>query len=284
MAIASIKADTKDLRAVLAQHSEFAKKTVPQLVRAHARLCAVELANRTQPFSTGSQDKSGFELGRNKVKRDVNKVIKDRQDLDIQAELIQDESIKARAKKLLTSGNLQAIAVLFQKIGFAKGGAEVLSGKASIKKTHTANRSKNTGRAYKPRMLFIAADVEKYSDEVAKRVGMSKAGWSACARLIGASNGLKGDGARGIPAWAKKKSHGSNGAIVDATRFGNNPHVILTNNIPWISRICKKAEQDFAVRIASDKMLKSFAKALSEATKKNAKMRDLTNELSSKAV
>jgi len=185
---------------------------------------------------------------------------------------------------LLSSGNLQAIGALFQKIGFAKGGFEVLSGKASIKNAHTSSRSKTTGRAYKPRTLFLTEDIEKYSDEVAKRVGMSKAGWSACARLIGSANGLKGDGARGIPAWAKKKSHGNNGSIIDATRFGNNPHVVLTNNIPWISRICQKSEQDFAVRIASDKMLKSFAKALSEATKKNAKMRDLTNELSSKAV
>ena len=283
MAKASIRLDSSDFRQVLANHAEFARQTVPQLVRAHARLCAVALANRTQPFSENAQDKKGLELGQKKVKRDVNKVIKDRQDLDIKAELIQDESIKARARKLLSSGNLQAIGALFQKIGFAKGGFEVLSGKASIKNAHTSSRSKTSGRAYRPKTLFLTEDVEKYSNEVAKRVGMSKAGWAECARIIGKSNGLKGDGARGIPGWAKKKQARVNGAVKDATRNTSEPYVVLWNKIPWVSRICKKSEQDFAVRIASDKMVKSFEKALIEAAKSNTKMRKIADYLTSQA-
>jgi len=45
----------------------------------------------------------------------------------------------------------------------------------------------------------------------------------------------------------------------------------MTNTIPWISNICNKADQQIAVKDATDKMFDSFQKALKAAAKKNAK-------------
>jgi hypothetical protein len=276
----SIRADTADLRAVLAQHSEFAQKTVPQLVRSHARLCAVELALRTTPFSVGSLKDSAKKQGENCVTNDIRKVMMDRKDFESFISNFGNEAIRARLQKLIASGNWPVLTETLNKLGYAAklGGVDFV-GKSDFAATHQKYRNKTTGRTRKKtdKMHVATSSLDPYIKGAIKRVGMSKGGWAECARQIGnlkaGKNGKAADNARGIPAWAKR--HKKGGEVKDNTGNTNNPHVIMTNTFPWISRICPKVEQDNSVRIATQKMLESFVHALKAAAKKNEQARKL---------
>lgn len=284
----SIRADTADLRAVLAQHAEFAQKTVPQLVRSHARLCAVELALRTTPFNGGGGDaaskaaasKAALKLGENAVLFDIEKVIMPKKNFVAFVSNFGSEEIKARIQKLITSGNWQALTEILNKLGYADslGGVDFV-GKSQFHATHQKYRSKATGRTRKKtdKMHVATSDMSGYIKRVQKRVGMSKGGWAECARQIGvlkdSKSGKAADQARGIPQWAKR--HGKGGHVDNHTGNLKNPHVIMHNNFPWASRVCSKTEQQNAVRIASEKMIESFLHALKAAAKSNAQARKL---------
>ena len=59
----AITLKSQDLDAMLDAFGALQGKTIPELVRKNARLLAVELANRTQPFSVG---KGGGAKGKEK--------------------------------------------------------------------------------------------------------------------------------------------------------------------------------------------------------------------------
>jgi hypothetical protein len=273
---ASIRADTADLRAVLAKHSEFAQKTVPDMVRAHARLCAVELALRTTPFSVGSMNEKAKELGEKAVEWNIKRMIMDRKDFESFIGNFGNERLRARIQKLIAAGKWATLTEVLNRIGYAEklGGVDFVkrSGFAAL---HEKYRHKITGRTLKKtdKMHVATSSISGYVKKVQKRVGMSKGGWAQCARLVGnlkaGKNGKAADNARGIPQWVKRHKHG--GEVKDKTNNTKNPHVIMTNTFPWISRICPKVEQDKSVRIATQKMLESFVHALKAAAKKNAK-------------
>lgn len=277
---ASIRADTADLRAVLAQHSEFARKTVPQLVRAHARLCAVELALRTTPFSVGSRKDSAKKQGENCVTNDIRKVMMSRQDFEAYISNFGNEQLRARIQQLITAGNWSALTEMLNKLGYASklGGVDFIK-KSDFKSTHQKYRNKTTGRTRKKtdKMHVATSDLGPYIKGAIKRVGISKGGWAECARQVGTlkagKNGKAADNARGIPAWAKR--HRKGGEVKDNTNNSGNPHVIMTNTFPWISRICTADEQDRSVRIASEKMIESFFQALKAAAKTKAQANKL---------
>jgi len=272
----SIRADTKDIRAVLAKHSEFVQKTVPEMVRAHARLCAVQLALRTAPFSVGSKEASARKGGETTIRNDFKKVMNTKADLHMYIENMSSDSLREKLKKMMFDGKWAALIKLSNKLGLASGigGIEMVKG-AGLRAIHEKHRDKRTGRvSKKPDKYYVASvDTEGYIKKRLKRVGMSKGGWAQCARLVGnlkaGKNGKAADNARGIPQWVKRHKHG--GEVKDKTNNTKNPHVIMTNTIPWISNICNKADQKIAVRVATEMMFESFQKALKAAAKKNAK-------------
>lgn len=269
MGKAGITVDSKSLRQVLSDHSYFSRFTVPKLVRKYARLCAVELANRTQPFSVGQGGGRGeaYTQGSTRVKNDIGKVLRGKDDLRAMAEYMDDEKIRARVLALIDSGNLEAASKVFANCGFTKswGGYELVRGRAEMKKIHNANRRMRTDghTINKPGKLYVTTtSAEPYIKQVVKRVGMSKGGWAECARQIG---GVQGDGARGIPSWAKRIKAG--GEVVDRSTDKRNPHFVMTNTYPWISRICTPIEQKRAVSMAIDKMILEMGKALAAEAK-----------------
>lgn len=265
MAKARISVMTKRLRAVLEKHSEFVQKSVPQLVRAHARLCAVELAHRTTPFSVGSAGETAKKKGENRVANDIRKIIMRKEDFTSFTNNFGNEKVRARIQHLIAGGNWIALKGMLDRIGYASqlGGVEFVK-RSDIAATHKIYRDKKTGRTIKQRdkMYISIGKLDPYIKKAIAKVGMSKGGWADCARQIST---LKGDGAREIPQWAKR--HKKGGRIEDKTNKRSNPRVLMTNTYPWISRICTPAEQKKSVRIASEKMLISFDKALKAAAK-----------------
>ena len=263
---AKITVDSKELDEILKNHEAFVKKSVPEMVRKYSRLCAVELANRTQPFSVGSgAGKKAEGKGKKAVSVGVGKVIPSKERLQIIADATTNEKLRKQLQSNINSGNMAAFGASLKAVGMYKD-YQVLS-KSQISDVHKQYRSKITGRSLSPRKtaFLTSANLGAYIKKIQKRVGLSKSGWADCARKIG---GLKGDGARGIPAFAKTKRHGSHGRVTFNLK-GDNPSVTMRNDIPWISRICPPKEQMMALKIAKDKMIKEMNHRLKAATKTN---------------
>jgi len=277
------------LSTILAKFDQMDEGGTARLIKAHARLCAVQLALRTQPFSVGQKGKGkAYEYGSDRVKYDIGKVVRTNSKLLEIADHISNEKIQARMRELIAAGDYEAVAKILKAtriaIGFG-GDVEVLRNADNIKSAHRKHRNPQSGRTRgKTDKMYVANQLrwDAYVKEATKRVGRSKAGWADCARKI---NAVQGDGARGIPAWAKSASHGSAGQVNDNSKTTPHGFVEMTNTIPWTDRICKASEQDAAMSFAKHAFIKSLQRSFSAAAKKTGNISDhidqeinLTNE------
>ena len=257
--------ESKDLDAILDAYSQLQDVTIPDLTRKHARLLAVELANRTQPFSVGKGGGAkGQNAGMRRTRLDIERLFNGEEMFRDIIDGTENQKLAADFRKMQSSGQWEKLAALMRAIGIIKKPLKVVSSSMLVHKKH---RNKISGRVYSKRRIdaiYISRDSDEYMNETVKKVGLSKAGWAACARLI---KGIKGDPARGIPAWAKKKAHGKHARVVDRTNNTENPRIHLKNTIRWISRICPESEQKKALRIVHEKMLKSIKIAMAHARK-----------------
>jgi len=266
----AIKIDLKNMTEMMEQFQQVSGKSMAEIVRGHARLCCVELANRTNPFTVGGGsevlDKGKINLG-----KDIRKVIKEPDDVASRARrFITDDNTRARVLALITAGKWSAVARIFTnlKIISSPGDLQLVSGQAAIKEVHKLNRSKSTGRSTSPRLHInrTPSGLETYITEVSKMIGYTKSGWAECARKIGR---LSGDNARGIPAFAKRQKQG-NFDYQDRSGDKDNPHFIMTNTTPWVSKMIHPSEITAATNIASGKMIKSMERVLQYAAKQKA--------------
>jgi hypothetical protein len=276
-----ITVNADNLTSVLLQYATLTGKGIPDLMRSNARLCAVELANRTQPFSVGKVKEAGAEAktaGDTRTANDIGKVIKTKSRLDEILANTQSEKLRASLVSLATSGRWQALSDIFQKIGF--GAIEFITDTQAFKAAHKYNRSRSTGQTFKKAdKLYIApSGLPAYIDAVVKRVGLSKSGWAECARQIG---GVKGDAARGIPAFAKR--HKAGYGKVSETIAGAKTSFTLTNTLPWADKVCRPSEQRTALTMAKTKMIEQMRRAIKAAAKPKTDMKSVISEEVEKA-
>jgi hypothetical protein len=153
----------------------------------------------------------------------------------------------------------------------------------TIEAYHQQYRSKRTGHTISPRGEYTIAPTgfEPYLRQVAKRLGYTKSGWSECARKIG---GVQGDGARGIPAFAKRQ-RGKNWKVEDHSKDKGNPYFVMMNTTPWMSkRLLTDARQAEASDIAKERMIKAMNMALRHAAKAGVDVRSFVEKLKDEAV
>ena len=276
-----IKSDTSELKEILANFKQFTSFTIPVLVRQHARLLAVELANRTQPFSvsaTGQKiseaGKSAANKGKFAVEVGVTNVFRSRKTLQTVVDKTQNESLKNRLQNLINAGKNKSIGEVFKSVGMVNE-YELVS-KSGFAAIHKSHRSKKSGRTWSPKktMYIATSGLPTYIKEVQKRVGYSKSAWADCARQIG---GLKGDGARGIPAFAKSKNHKSAGRIVDGIS-SRNPFIRMSSDISWASRVLPNSQIKVAHHVVRNKMIKEADKMTKAAARKNFNPTPIENE------
>ena len=261
-----IKSDTSELDEIFANFQKFTDQTIPLLVRRHARLLAVELANRSQPFSVGANKKYAKQTGQNAVENDLTKVFRTKKTLQGVVDKTENESLKKRLQKALDSGNNKKIGEIFKAVGMVN--EFELVAKSGLRKIHKAQRSPRSGRTWSPKKsMYIAMgqSLSSYMKEVKKRVGFSKSAWAECAERIG---GVKGNPTRGIPAFAKSKDNIAKGVIIDGIK-SRNPFIKMESRLPWASRILASSEINFAHHIVRDKMIKQANYMIRHAAKKN---------------
>lgn len=258
------------LQNVMEQYKQVTGKSMGEIVRAHARLCCVELANRTNPFTVGGGSEV-LDKGTRNLGRDIRKAIKEPEDVAGRARrFIEDDKTRLRVLALIAAGKWSTVAKIFVnfKIISTTEDLQLVTGDKKIKAIHKLNRSKLTGRTSSPRkhINWTPEGLEGYIGEVSKMIGYTKSGWAECARRIGR---LSGDNARGIPAFAKRQKQ-SNFDVEDHSSDKDNPHFIMTNTTPWVSKMIKGSEITAATNIASGKMIKSMERVLQYAAKEKA--------------
>jgi hypothetical protein len=278
MAKGSIAVDMTSLQNVMEQYKQVTGKSMGEIVRAHARLCCVELANRTNPFTVGGGSEA-LDKGTHNLGRDIRKAIKEPDDVAGRAErFITDDKTRLRVLALIAAGRWNVVARIFANLKILSSPDQLqdVSGETGMKATHKLNRSKSTGRTSSPRKHInkIPEGLEGYIGEVSKMIGYTKSGWAECARKIGR---LSGDNARGIPAFAKRQKQG-NFDVEDHSGDKDNPHFIMTNTTPWVSKMIKESEITAATNIASGKMIKSMERVLQHAAKQKADIAAITKQ------
>lgn len=279
MAKGYVKVDSTNLKETMKRFEEATGKSVPDIVRASARICAVELANRTQLFSVGKGGgKATLEKYKGYLRKDLLKIVKDKEHLEEKAANIADAGLRLKLQEAIASGKTQTIAAMLKAVGTIKDTSQfnLVSGPGQIAPIHKSHRSKRTGRALSTRPLFHYAKggIKGYLNVISKRLGYVKSGWAECAREIG---GIKGDGARGIPAWAKRHK-GNNFKVRDQSRLKQiNPSITMTNTTPWVRRVLSGRDEKEAVDIGRERMIKmmnSVFSALAKERKANSRSVD----------
>lgn len=260
---------------MLSKFAQLSGGGISDLVRANARLAAVELANRTQPWTDKKDNKGADVLEKvsKTVTTDVKKVIKTKDDFETYLHgRIQDERIKKRLLEVARADRYDLLGKIMFNCGMitSEDGIKKLTGDSEHSETHKKYRS-NTGRTSSPTdAKYISQGLLTYIQNVLKRIGYAKSGWAECARAIG---GIKGDGARGIPAFAKRqRGNNFNFQKISAQQFE------MTNSTPYIDRLCDSSAKSAAVDVASDNLTKSILKAFDAASKKESIMKEIIEQ------
>jgi hypothetical protein len=277
---------TNDIEDMLDKYQQVSGRSVRDLVRAYARLACVQLANRTQAFTTGPSDgPAALDRQSKTVSFDIKKVIKDKESLRERFEKsVQDEKIRDRLVKVLNAGRYDILAKIMVNIGMIHSESDFIkiAGGSSAKSAHTQHINRKSGRTNSPpgKVYLSTGELEGYITEVQKRIGYAKGGWAECAREIG---GISGDGARGIPAYAKRHK-GKNFSVSDRSSDKDEPHFTMTNSTPYIRKLLDQGQEMAAMNIARERMIKSLEKIFQAAAKKDSNIPATTKTETESAV
>ena len=243
-----IKLDNLRLEKILKEYQVVLEKSLPECVRINARLLAVELARRTQPFGDDGK------IGEAAVERDIRKVVK--LPIQLTSQMTSPRLAKSIREKV-AAGNWKGVRDTMIASGWAKD-FQFLNGSAAIKPVHQSYRNKR-GRVKKKDGDIFATDsstLHNYSEMIKARVGIAKAGWAACAKELKTG---KGAGTRGIPTWVTRHlKTRTNGHISDRTNNTKAPTVQLVNTVPWIDTVISNMQRLEALSNIGGRMKKQM--------------------------
>jgi hypothetical protein len=267
---ASVTLEKTGLEQMFEFYGAVKQKTLPEVLRIHARLVCVELARRTQPFG----DKSGGEkVGEKAIARDLmgrGDGIKGKNRAGLFAPLTPRQEVYAefndsaeiyvfrtkdgtvygvdRAHFLPDAGvsDLRNI----HRSNFVKGKMSAAGGD-----THNIGRWKFIIKYFVPKQNLAEFAKLQYA-----KVGIAKSGWAWCAKQLKTG---KGSATRGIPRWVTRHlgDYGL-GIVQDLADDSANPRIVLTNTCKFADKVCPPAQQQEAVLVVVNKMVKQLANML----------------------
>jgi hypothetical protein len=237
---------------VLESLSRETGKTVSEVLRAQARLLAVDLAFRTQPYGKTKGKGEGA----------IRKDLVGRKGL---LNVVSDE-IAANAKRYST-GNVRLFIGKDGKVYWTTADKFIPNARPQqIRPEHKAAFKNGKLRAparqsQKGNFVSIAkltvkkSAAEKYVQTQQKKIGWAKSGWAACANQLG--------GTRGIPRWVTKHK-GQTGTVEDNSSRKDNPSVTIENTIDYVEKILPQSqinEAENRVKVNMEKQLSKILRA-----------------------
>jgi hypothetical protein len=242
------------------------KKEFSVVVRREARLIAVQLARVTHPYG-GSEGNSNPEggysgtsdrmMGEAAVRRDISRLYAP---AFVAFQQIRDNNPEAAKAfwKAFQDNNWKEAERIVRESGGRWRNVPVERFDKSLHKKNR-NRQGRVSRHVPAQIITNPKAMNAYREKEVKLVGFAKGGWAAAARGIG--------GMRGIPQWVTRHSKAGMGNAVDNSNNSDNPHVLITNSVPYISKVCPQSARDMALRIQRNKMFKHIEKVVSNSIK-----------------
>lgn len=262
--------DDREFKAALLRFYASQKKSWPEVIKSQARLISVNLGYQTAPFgdAKGARDKArrtiGVEIGR--VYKEVGTIAKDVKD---SGESFTD------VPRVKTAGQAYAAFVRLVRNGRYDKARELLNalnidpymqtqvGKFDQGGEHQKARygaRRKVSRNQFPRLGVTNFNlIRSYMKKIKDRVGIAKAGWAACAKALG--------GVRGIPAWVHQHTSARRLGGVEDFTTGKNPHVILTNSVPWIDKCLNQGQMQKAIDIQKQKMIAAIGHSMTRSAR-----------------
>jgi len=241
------------------------QKTMPEVLRINARLLAVELAHRTQPY--GKED-SVKKVGESAVARDllggkkrygifspispsIENGMEEYSTGNIRLFVKKDGTVygtdRAHILNSASAGTLRGI----HREAFQNG-----------KMSSAGSRTRDIGRWKFINKYFVPASVlSSYVASAQAKVGLAKSGWAACAKQL--KGAVKGSPTRGIPRWVTRHLGDFGfGYIQDNADKADNPSITLTNTCRYADKVCPENTRAAAVAMVKQNMVKQVLSML----------------------
>lgn len=225
------------------------KNSVPGFLRQEARLTAVELARRTQPFGDGPAPRA---VGQAATTADIYRVYATPGKAydDVQ------ENAKASFWRAVKASAWNRAQTILNRFGSTLKGITFNSFDSGAAHRQLRNNQGRIPKSQKPVMIVKDPKTLKtYVDSEVKKVGEGKGGWATCAKALG--------GTRGIPGWVSRQN--SPGQVIENYK-AELSSVTMTNQVPYASEILSEDEKQNAIDIAKDRLGKSVKRAFQEIT------------------
>ena len=254
------KVETSQIAASFREIARARGRPLAKVMQASGRRIAVRLTRMTQPFGFESSAK---ERGESAVKRDV--ALAFNTPSQVYREVEQKSAFAAKGFwKAVQDMNLQAVERILKSVGIERRIMEYPD-----RGYHKAARD-SRGRVAKSMqdraMVMVAERVAEYASEVAKRVGISAAGWAECAKQLGGYRGLVSG--QSIPRWkrASGRKHAGRASVASVDR---DPIVTMENNVPWLTKICPESTMSKALKQEEQTITKELDRALAHELKRS---------------
>ena len=267
--IEKITVDDRELQQALLRF--YKTKTPAQVLRAQARLMAVNLAFQTQPFggskAVGGQQESAKSQGEGAVAADIAQVIRIPSNVYQQ---IEKQAIGAGRAfyAMIKKGDFDLAKNLLIRLrvpGLIEAQVGPMDGRYHKQAQTPIPKRPRIQKTQKP--LLITNELTKlksYVKQVQKKVGIAKAGWAACAMQLGGTQGrmetnVQGQQQQAIPAWVKR--HAGNraaGTVVDQAENFLVGKINMINHVPWVSNCLTDQQAQKAIDIQAEKMLRAL--------------------------
>ena len=241
------------------------QKTMPEVLRINARLLAVELAHRTQPYG---KDDSVKKVGESAIARDL---LGGKGRYGIFAPIT--EFIGQNAEENST-GTIRLFANKKGEVyGTDKAHFLTSATPASMRGIHKGafnnGRVSSAGSSDRKigRWVFInkyfvpKTSLSKFVAAQQAKVGLAKSGWAACAKQL--KGAVKGSPTRGIPRWVTRHLGDFGfGYIQDNADKADNPSITLTNTCRYADKVCPENTRAAAVAMVKQNMVKQVLSML----------------------
>lgn len=264
--IEKITIDDRDLQQALLKF--YRRKTPAQVLRAQARLMAVNLAFQTQPFggskAVGGQQDSGKNQGEGAVARDIRKVIKTAADVfkDVEKQAINAGRIFYAMVKRGDYDNARQMLVRLRVPGLLQAQVGPMSSTYHKQAQHPIPSRTRISRRQEPLLITDqVSQVKSYIKEVQKKVGIAKGGWASCAQQLGGTRGRMATNVAGVqqqavPAWVKRHVGGrSQGTVVDQSDNFFMGKINMVNHVPWVSNCLSDQQAQKAIDMQREKIV-----------------------------
>lgn len=243
----TVDTDLRGLTARLNMLRQFTHRSLADMAKEHARLVALDMAGRTQPFSVGNVQ-GAKKQGEEAVANDIRKLYKDMDGLLEMVRNWKSSPWQRALVKALESEDWNGVAALIDESYLL--GRLVDAPDFSVHQKYRNSRGRVRSRGF----FEIVRKKESLLAYIRSRqlwVGWAKSVWWTIAQKINVTS-LK-DPAAGFPAWVKR--HNAPGSIQDYTNDPTYPYVIMRTELGWMTRVLEQRHITRGLWIVEDKML-----------------------------